>query len=153
MTIKSCSRRSSSTSFHHHTTLQTSRPPLRIRPHQRHDRNAHTLRINIRVDKTLLLRDLNTSHNTTIAVVPLHILVLVNQASSVSAQPRPARADLVIVGKRAEGDHSPGGPRRSAGFVAAAVDVAGDDAQWVDRFDWLGGLLGVWFGRLGGGSL
>jgi hypothetical protein len=63
----------------------------------------------------------------------------VYKSSSVSAQPRPARPDLVIVGKRAEGYHAPSGPRRSAGFVAAAVDVAGDDAHglWVGRFDWV----------------
>jgi hypothetical protein len=140
MTIKSCSRRSSSTNFHRHTILQPSRPPLRIRPHQRHDRNAHTLRIHIRVNQTLLLRDLDTSHDTAIAVVPLHILILVYKTSSISAQPRPAWPDLVIVGKCAEGYHAPSGARCSAGFVAAAVDVAGDDAHglWVDRFDWLG---------------
>jgi hypothetical protein len=103
-------------------------PPLRIRIHQRINRNAHTPRIDVWVSKTLLHHDLNASHDTTVAVrAPDSHLVVAKVPAN--ARSGPIGPQSIVPSGLAVGLlmwHL----RCAAGSVAAGrVAVEGDDAH------------------------
>jgi hypothetical protein len=123
---------------HHHvhitstlsSALQASRPPLRMRPHQRIYRNTHAPRKDIRVGETLAHHYPYASHNAAVAVTPAGINIPIPKAASLNTLVRPGGPKVNLQSRLTIGHSLWRDIRRSTCSVAAGwVDVAGYDTH------------------------
>jgi hypothetical protein len=125
-----------------------SRPPLRMRVHQRVNGDTHTPGIDVWVPDTLLHHHLNAGHDTTVAerAPDSHLVVTKGLAN---ARSRPTRPKSIVPSGLTVGLLM-GHLRRSACSVAAGrVAVECDDTHlrwWMDRgLLWIGlGFYSLW---------
>jgi hypothetical protein len=134
-------------------------PPIRMRPHQRINRNAHTPRINIRVSQTLLHHHFIPSHDTAIAKSAPDIYLVVSEVTA-NAGSRPIGPESIVPHGLAVGFLVWLLGCSACSMAAGRVAVEGYDAhlwRWsigcVLSWGWDGILFAGMFQRLGRGWL